>query len=64
MGKFSNYSEFLKLYKRTKYFGLDDTNTYKQYEVIKYIENNFNEFQLENSLETFSIYKVVNITKD
>ena len=63
-GEFSNYSEFLKLYKRTKYFGLDDTNTYKQYEVIKYIENNFKEFQLINSLETFSIYKVINLIND
>ncbi len=59
-GEFSNYSEFLKLYKTTKYFGLDDTNTYKQYEVIKYIENNLKEFQLINSLETFSVYKVLN----
>jgi SAM-dependent methyltransferase len=63
-GEFSNYSEFLKLYKTTKYFGLDDTNTYKQYEVLKYIENNFKEFQLINSLETFSIYKVVNLIND
>ena len=59
-GEFSNYSEFLKLYKTTKYFGLDDTNTYKQFEVIKYIENNSKEFQLINSLETFSVYKVLN----
>jgi hypothetical protein len=59
-GEFSNYSEFLKLYKTTQYFGLDDTNTYKQYEVIKYIEKNFKEFQLINSLETFSVYKVIN----
>ena len=63
-GEFSNYSEFLKLYKTTKYFGLDDTNTYKQYEVLKYIENNFKEFQLINSLETFTIYKVVNLIND
>ena len=63
-GEFSNYSEFLKLYKTTRYFGLDDTNTYKQYEVIKYIENNFKEFQLINSLETFAIYKVVNLIND
>jgi hypothetical protein len=59
-GEFSNYSEFLKLYKTTQYFGLDDTNTYKQYEVIKYIEKNFKKFQLINSLETFSVYKVIN----
>lgn len=58
-GEFSNYAEFLKLYKRTNYFGLDDTNTYKQFEVIKYIEKNSKEFQLINRLETFSIYKVV-----
>ena len=58
-GEFSNYSEFLKLYRTTKYFALDDTNTYKQYDVIKYIEKNFKEFQLINSLETFSIYKVI-----
>ena len=63
-GECSNYSEFLKLYKTTRYFGLDDTNTYKQYEVIKYIENNFKEFQLINSLETFAIYKVVNLIND
>lgn len=59
-GEFSNYAEFLKLYKRTKYFGLDDTNTYKQFDVIKYIEKNITEFQLIKKLETFSIYKVVN----
>jgi len=58
-GEFSNYSEFLKLYRATKYFALDDTNTYKQYDVIKYIEKNFKEFQLINNLETFSIYKVI-----
>jgi len=63
-GEFSNYSEFLKLYKTTQYFGLDDTNTYKQYEVIKYIEKNFKEFQLINSLETFSVYKVINRVND
>ena len=56
--------EFLKLYKTTKYFGLDDTNTYKQFEVIKYIENNSKEFQLINSLETFSVYKVINSLRD
>ena len=58
-GEFSNYSEFLKLYRATKYFALDDTNTYKQYDVIKYIEKNFKECQLINKLETFSIYKVI-----
>ena len=63
-GEFSNYSEFLKLYKTTQYFGLDDTNTYKQYEVIKYIEKNFKKFQLINSLETFSVYKVINRVND
>jgi len=58
-GEFSNYAEFLKLYKRTKYFGLDDTNTFKQYEVLRYIEKNKSEFVLINKLKTFSIYEVV-----
>lgn len=61
-GEFSNYSEFLKLYKSTKFFALDDTNTYKQYEVLKYIDKNYKEFHLIDSLNTFSIYKVIDST--
>lgn len=59
-GEFSNYAEFKKLYKRTNYFGLDDTNTYKQFDVLKFINANNSEFKLIEKLETFSIYKVLN----
>jgi hypothetical protein len=59
-GEFSNYAEFIKLYKRTNYFGLDDTNTYKQFDVLKFIKANNSEFKLIEKLETFSIYKVLN----
>ncbi len=57
-GEFSTFPEFLKLYNRTKYFGLDDIFDYKQYEVLKYIKKNKNNFKLINTIEDFSIYKV------
>ena len=34
-GEFSTFAEFEKLYQRTKYFCLDDIDTYKQFEVMK-----------------------------
>jgi len=57
-GEFSTFPEFLKLYKKTKYICLDDTDTYKQYEVLKFISkysNNFNELERTNR---FSIYEI------
>ena len=37
-GEFSTFPEFLKLWNKTKYFALDDTETYKQYDVLKFIK--------------------------
>ena len=57
-GEFSTFPEFLKLYKKTKYICLDDTDTYKQYEVLKFISKyskNFNELERTNR---FSIYEI------
>tara|TARA_B100000242_G_C42887506_1_gene411780 strand:- start:102 stop:788 length:687 start_codon:yes stop_codon:yes gene_type:complete len=60
-GEFSNFHEFIKLYKKTKFLGLDDTNTYKQFNVLKFIERNEKSFELIYQLESFNIYKVLNI---
>jgi hypothetical protein len=59
-GEFSTYAEFKKLYKRTKYFGLDDVETYKQYEVLKFIDAHKEEFELINSVKGLNIYKTNN----
>ena len=59
-GEFSTFAEFLMIYKHTKYFGLDDINDYKQYEVLKYILKNSSEFDLIETKEDFSIYRVIN----
>ena len=56
-GEFSTFPEFKKLYDRTKYFCLDDIFTYKQYEVIKYIESLPNKFDLIKNVEDLSIYE-------
>ena len=56
-GEFSTFAEFKKLYERTKYFGLDDVETYKQYEVLKFINTHKKEFELINSVKGLSIYK-------
>lgn len=57
-GEFSTYAEFIKLYNRTKFFCLDDINTYKQYGVLKFINSNQNLFELIETVEDISIYKV------
>ncbi len=56
-GEFSTFAEFKKLYKKTKYFCLDDIYTYKQYEVIKYIESSPTKFRLIKTTEDVSIYE-------
>lgn len=58
-GEFCTFSEFKKLWHKTKYFALDDTKTYKQFEVLKFINQNNNNFQLISELQNFSIYKVL-----
>tara|TARA_Y100000996_G_C22333371_1_gene565430 strand:- start:10 stop:690 length:681 start_codon:yes stop_codon:yes gene_type:complete len=57
-GEFSTFAEFKKLYKKTYYFCLDDIYTYKQYEVLQYIEKFPELFELIESIEDLSIYKV------
>ena len=57
-GEFSTFPEFLKLYNQTKYFELDDIFDFKQYEVLKYIKKNKDNFKLIITIEDFSIYKV------
>ena len=47
--------------KKAKFLGLDDTNTYKQFNVLKFIERNEKSFELIYQLESFNIYKVLNI---
>jgi SAM-dependent methyltransferase len=59
-GEFSTFAEFEKLYQRTKYFCLDDIDTYKQFEVIKYIHKNSKKFNLIETAEDLSIYQVLN----
>lgn len=56
-GEFSTFLEFKKLYRKTKYFGLDDINTFKQYEVLKYINKNSNKFTHISTAAGLSIYK-------
>ena len=58
-GEFCTFSEFKKSWHKTKYFALDDTKTYKQFEVLKFINQNNNNFQLITELQNFSIYKVL-----
>ena len=60
-GEFSTFPEFLKLYNQTNYFGLDDIFDYKQFEVLKYIKENKDSFELITTTEDFSIYKIINI---
>jgi len=59
-GEFSTFPEFLKLWNKTKYFALDDTETYKQYDVLKFIEKNNNNFEILEEVRNFQIYKVIN----
>lgn len=56
-GEFSTYPEFIKLYTRTKFFALDDTEKYKQFEVLKFINTHLESFRLINSIRNFSIYQ-------
>ena len=59
-GEFSTFPEFLKLWSKTKYFALDDTETYKQYDVLKFIKKNNNNFEILEEVKNFQIYKVIN----
>ncbi len=57
-GEFSTFAEFKKLYMKTKYFALDDINTYKQFEVLRFINKNsknFKEFSSSNNLKIFEV---------
>ena len=59
-GEFSTYADFLKLYKRSKYIVLDDTNTFKQDHVLKYItqrHSSFKEIYSSNLRNGLKIYK-------
>ncbi len=58
-GEFSTYAEFIKLWTRTSYFAIDDTQTYKQHEVLKFIKKNHERFSLIYELKDFHIYKVL-----
>ena len=58
-GEFSTYAEFIKLWTRTSYFAIDDTQTYKQYEVLKFIKKNNDQFNLIYELNDFHIYEVL-----
>ena len=58
-GEFSTFAEFKKLYKKTSYFCLDDLNAYKQYEVLEYIKNFPDKFELIDVVEDLGIYKVI-----
>ncbi len=59
-GEFSTFAEFEKLFQRSTYFCLDDVYTYKQYEVIQYIDKNSQKFKLIENVQDLSIYKVLN----
>tara|TARA_Y100000389_G_scaffold184931_1_gene203819 strand:- start:201 stop:875 length:675 start_codon:yes stop_codon:yes gene_type:complete len=59
-GEFSTYPEFLKLYKKTKFLCLDDTDTYKQFDVINYINDNKETFEIYEEMPGFAVYKVNN----
>ena len=45
-GEFSGYADFLSLYPSSKFIVLDDCNSYKQYNVLSFIQKNNNNFQL------------------
>ena len=45
-GEFSGYADFLSLYLRSKFIVLDDCNSYKQYNVLSFIQKNKKNFQL------------------
>ena len=45
-GEFSGYADFLSLYLKSKFIVLDDCNSYKQHNVLKFIQKNNNKFEL------------------
>ena len=45
-GEFSGYADFLSLYLRSKFIVLDDTNKFKQYNVLIFIEEHKDNFEL------------------
>ena len=57
-GEFSTFAEFKKLYKKTSYFCLDDLNAYKQYEVLEYIKNFPDKFELIDVVEDLEYIKL------
>jgi len=59
-GEFSTYAEFKKLYEKCTYFCLDDIHTYKQFEVLNFIDKYPDKFELLKNIGDFSIYKVAN----
>ena len=45
-GEFSGYADFLTLYSRSEFIVLDDTTSFKQHNVIKFINQNNTSFEL------------------
>ena len=45
-GEFSGYADFLSLYKRSKFIILDDVNSFKQHDVLNFINKNLKDFKL------------------
>jgi len=45
-GEFSGYADFLKLYKRSKFIVLDDVSSFKQHNVLNFINKDFKNFEL------------------
>jgi len=59
-GEFSTYPEFIKLFYKTQFFALDDTDKYKQFEVLNYINLNKDQFKLCIEIPGFAIYEYLN----
>ncbi len=45
-GEFSGYADFLSLYTRSKFIILDDVNSFKQHNVLNFINKNITDFEL------------------
>ena len=45
-GEFSGYADFLSLYMRSKFIVLDDCGSFKQHNVLSFIQENNNNFEL------------------
>ena len=45
-GEFSGYADFLSLYTRSKFIILDDVNSFKQHNVLNFINKNITDFKL------------------